>query len=202
MNEQFPATKPTKSKRRKSAVPKSRTREPSPDEDLYAIKDIVDEKLVRGNLLYYKVDWADNPTTGERYDPTWVIISDTLASSFPATPLTTLSRASRNQQNTSRKPQSPIGKHRNANGNASRPPRVRSAEGSCRPPRKRNGLRKSRDDPLIQATRPPTVTWQAAGLRAVGSRAVGPMCSRSRRTKGQESSSTSRALPDSIHPST
>jgi hypothetical protein len=83
MNEQFPAAKPTKPKRRKPAAPKPKTREPSPDEDLYAIRDIVGEKFVKGKLLY-KVDWADNPTTGERYDPTWVI-SDT-SSSFPCHP--------------------------------------------------------------------------------------------------------------------
>ncbi|KAK4241274.1 hypothetical protein C8A03DRAFT_41329 [Achaetomium macrosporum] len=55
----------TKSKRRKSAA-----REPTPEDVLYEIRDIIDEKSVKGKLLY-KVDWADNPTTGEHYQPTW-----------------------------------------------------------------------------------------------------------------------------------
>jgi hypothetical protein len=84
MNKQSPAAKPTKPKRRKSAAPKPKAREPSPDAALYAIRDIVGEKFVKGKLLY-KVDWADNPTTGERYDPTWVM-SDTLRLARPLPP--------------------------------------------------------------------------------------------------------------------
>ncbi|KAL1840735.1 hypothetical protein VTJ49DRAFT_175 [Mycothermus thermophilus] len=59
--------------RRKSAAPKRKTREPSPPEDddvLYAIRDIIDEKFENGKL-YYRVDWADDPITGESFDPTW-----------------------------------------------------------------------------------------------------------------------------------
>jgi hypothetical protein len=67
-----PPKKPSKPKRRKSAAPKARAREPTPDDTLFEIRDIIDEKIEKG-ILYYKVDWADNPTTGERYDPTWVI---------------------------------------------------------------------------------------------------------------------------------
>lgn len=71
MNSKVPASKPAKPKRRKSAASRPATREPTPDEALYEIRDIIDEKYVKGRLLY-KVDWADNPTTGEKYDPTWV----------------------------------------------------------------------------------------------------------------------------------
>lgn len=71
MNSKVPAPKPAKPKRRKSAASRPATREPTPDEALYEIRDIIDEKHVKGRLLY-KVDWADNPTTGEKYDPTWV----------------------------------------------------------------------------------------------------------------------------------
>ena len=73
MPRQSPA-KPSKQKPRKSAKPRRTTQEPTPDEVLYEIRDVVDEKLVKGKLLY-KVDWADNPTTGERYDPTWVCLA-------------------------------------------------------------------------------------------------------------------------------
>ncbi|KAH6850777.1 hypothetical protein B0I37DRAFT_324150, partial [Chaetomium sp. MPI-CAGE-AT-0009] len=61
---------PTKQKRRKSAGATRATRKSIPDEGLYEVRDILDEKSVKGRLLY-KVDWADNPTTGERYEPTW-----------------------------------------------------------------------------------------------------------------------------------
>ncbi|KAL2197601.1 hypothetical protein P885DRAFT_35171 [Corynascus similis CBS 632.67] len=69
MTRRLPA-KPTKQKRRRPVAPRSATREPTPDEALYEIRDILDEKFVRGRLLY-KVDWADNPATGEQYEPTW-----------------------------------------------------------------------------------------------------------------------------------
>lgn len=70
MTKQVPA-KSTKSRRRKSARAKPTVRAPTPDETFYEIRGIIDEKYVGGKLLY-KVDWVDNPTTGERYDPTWV----------------------------------------------------------------------------------------------------------------------------------
>jgi hypothetical protein len=78
--------RPTKQKRRKSAA----TREPTPEEeDIFEVRDILDEKLVKGKLLY-KVDWADNPTTGERYDPTWVMLLPlSQAHHATCTPLTT-----------------------------------------------------------------------------------------------------------------
>lgn len=63
--------KSTKQKRRRRAAPRLAAREQTADDEFYEIRDILDEKLVNGRLLY-KVDWADNPATGERYDPTWV----------------------------------------------------------------------------------------------------------------------------------
>lgn len=69
---------PIKQKRRKPARGSRATRKPTPEERLYEVRDILDEKSAKGVLLY-KVDWADNPTTGERYEPTWVIITNTRA---------------------------------------------------------------------------------------------------------------------------
>lgn len=63
-------------KRRKSAGATRKIRKATPEEGLYEVRDILDEKTTKGRLLY-KVDWADNPTTGERYQPTWVIITYT-----------------------------------------------------------------------------------------------------------------------------
>lgn len=37
----------------------------------YVIKDIIDERRVRGKVEYL-IDWEDNPDTGKSYDPTWV----------------------------------------------------------------------------------------------------------------------------------
>lgn len=43
----------------------------SQEEEWYSIKDIVAEKCIKGKL-WYKIDWADNPVTGEVYDQSWV----------------------------------------------------------------------------------------------------------------------------------
>lgn len=40
-------------------------------QDFFAIKDIVDEKFVNGKR-HYKIDWKDDPKTGESISPTWV----------------------------------------------------------------------------------------------------------------------------------
>ncbi|KUI57938.1 hypothetical protein VP1G_05232 [Cytospora mali] len=39
-------------------------------DNFFAIKNIINEKLIDGKL-HYQIDWADNPTTGESYLPTW-----------------------------------------------------------------------------------------------------------------------------------
>lgn len=40
-------------------------------DNIFAIKDIIDEKFIRGKR-HYKIDWQDDPTTGEPFSPTWV----------------------------------------------------------------------------------------------------------------------------------
>lgn len=55
---------------------KSTTRAATPqeeDEVWYTVKSIIGEKKVQGQA-YYQVDWENNPTTGEVYEPTWVSI--------------------------------------------------------------------------------------------------------------------------------
>ncbi|TPX17658.1 uncharacterized protein E0L32_012037 [Thyridium curvatum] len=47
----------------------------SPEDTWFAIKDIVDERLKK-KQLWYKVDWADNIATGEKYEPTWIPAED------------------------------------------------------------------------------------------------------------------------------
>lgn len=80
------------SKRAKSPRTTPRKRRKShnatnPNDNLFAIKDIIDEKIVDGKR-YYQIDWADNPTTGQSYSPTWVCspVHDT-TSQFLLTPL-------------------------------------------------------------------------------------------------------------------
>lgn len=42
-------------------------------DNVFAIKDIIDEKLINGKR-FFKIDWADDSTTGESFEPTWVKI--------------------------------------------------------------------------------------------------------------------------------
>lgn len=64
-----PVAAPAPFKRRKSP-PKNETLQ----NDVFAIKDIIDEKLVNGQR-FFKIDWADNPITGETFEPTWVNVT-------------------------------------------------------------------------------------------------------------------------------
>lgn len=43
----------------------------TPREHVFAIKDIIDEKTANGKR-FYKIDWADDPRTGQTFEPTWV----------------------------------------------------------------------------------------------------------------------------------
>lgn len=52
-------------------VKKRKTRHATQQTELFAIKDIVDEKFV-GSKRFYKIDWENNSVTGESYQPTWV----------------------------------------------------------------------------------------------------------------------------------
>ncbi|KAK3997574.1 citron Rho-interacting kinase [Cladorrhinum sp. PSN332] len=58
--------KSTASKPAKRRPPSS----PEPAEQYFTIRDILAEKYERDKLLYL-VDWEDDPTTGEKYEPTW-----------------------------------------------------------------------------------------------------------------------------------
>lgn len=40
-------------------------------DNVFAIKDIIDEKFIRGKI-HYQIDWEDDPITGESFSPTWV----------------------------------------------------------------------------------------------------------------------------------
>ncbi|KAK3374020.1 hypothetical protein B0T24DRAFT_657686 [Lasiosphaeria ovina] len=62
-----------RSKRRKSTQPPRRQDTPhaAPEEEkLYAIRGIIEEKYKRRKLLY-RIDWEDDPDTGETFEPTW-----------------------------------------------------------------------------------------------------------------------------------
>jgi hypothetical protein len=56
-------------KQRRAAQPVRDT-----DDVLYTIRDIIDEKKDKKGNLFYQIDWADDPRSGESYAPTWVCI--------------------------------------------------------------------------------------------------------------------------------
>lgn len=69
-------------------------------DNVFAIKDIVDEKFIHGKR-HYKIDWQDDPNTGESFSPTWVChpssqksrtLTNHLCRSLRRTPTRTLSR--------------------------------------------------------------------------------------------------------------
>jgi len=43
----------------------------TPTDKLYQLKDIVAEKI-QGGKTFYKIDWEDDPDTGEVFEKTWV----------------------------------------------------------------------------------------------------------------------------------
>jgi hypothetical protein len=59
--------------RRGAPKKKSRRRKDEDSEKVYSLADpgILDQKEEKGKV-YYLVNWADDPETGEKYDPTWV----------------------------------------------------------------------------------------------------------------------------------
>lgn len=67
--------RPPKNKTAESPPPpparKRKLRDEARHDSVFAIKDIVGEKVVDGKR-FYKIDWADHPTTGESFEPTWV----------------------------------------------------------------------------------------------------------------------------------
>ena len=53
-------------------VPRKRKREKeTTSEQYWELRDIIDEKVERGEIKYL-IDWKDNRDTGEKYKPTWV----------------------------------------------------------------------------------------------------------------------------------
>jgi hypothetical protein len=58
-------------RRRRSAAAAQQKKRKAKSEVLYEVRDIIDEKVEKGKV-FYLVDWADDPVTGEKFDPTWV----------------------------------------------------------------------------------------------------------------------------------
>lgn len=54
-------------------------------DNVFAIKDIIDEKFIHGKR-HYKIDWQDDPNTGESFSPTWVCQPSSHNSSLGLTP--------------------------------------------------------------------------------------------------------------------
>ncbi|KAI0196516.1 hypothetical protein EV127DRAFT_416736 [Xylaria flabelliformis] len=54
----------------KPKKPKQKKAEPEAEEGWYTIRDIIDEKIERGRILYL-IDWEGTDQNGRRYDPTW-----------------------------------------------------------------------------------------------------------------------------------
>ncbi|PSS02475.1 hypothetical protein BD289DRAFT_478850 [Coniella lustricola] len=65
-----PRKRPRSSHSASSQSSPPRVRDDTPQDDVYAIKDIIDEKTVDGQR-FYRIDWADDPRTGQVYEPTW-----------------------------------------------------------------------------------------------------------------------------------
>jgi hypothetical protein len=66
---------PSPATRRSAPKKKPRRRKAEGVEKQFALKDpgILDEKEENGKV-YYLLAWADDPDTGEAYDPTWVCV--------------------------------------------------------------------------------------------------------------------------------
>lgn len=64
-------TRHAPSKKRKRKRERRADRKSQDSAEYYSVKDILDEKTVRDEILYL-IDWEDNLETGEPYTPTWV----------------------------------------------------------------------------------------------------------------------------------
>lgn len=69
--------------RKRRSTQRKRSPATQPEDEWYSIREIKDEKTVKG-IIYYLVDWEDNSQTGEHYSPTWVRILGAIASVFCA----------------------------------------------------------------------------------------------------------------------
>lgn len=65
--------------RKRRSTQRKRRPATQPEDEWYSIREIKDEKIVKG-IIYYLVDWEDNSQTGEQYSPTWVCILGATAS--------------------------------------------------------------------------------------------------------------------------
>lgn len=65
----------SQAKAQRAAPPKRpgrpKLRHDTRQDNVFAIKDIIDEKFIHGKR-HYKIDWQDDPNTGESFSPTWV----------------------------------------------------------------------------------------------------------------------------------
>jgi hypothetical protein len=64
-------SKPTRRRKSKYSSRRPKQKPKADDQPYYAVKNIIGEKLEKGQL-WYRVDWEDDPHTNQRFDPTWV----------------------------------------------------------------------------------------------------------------------------------
>lgn len=72
--------KPPRRWKKNTYSTRRRTKQKKVDEQFYAVRAILDEKHEKGKV-WYKIDWAPDPNTGEEFDPSWVRLHST--PSFP-----------------------------------------------------------------------------------------------------------------------
>lgn len=65
----------SQAKAKRAATPRRpgrpKLRHDTRQDNVFAIKDIIDEKFIHGKR-HYKIDWQDDPNTGQSFSPTWV----------------------------------------------------------------------------------------------------------------------------------
>jgi hypothetical protein len=71
MDQERVSSKNAKKKRQSTTKPRQGRQELDEPEQYFPAKSILNEKLKAGKLRFL-VNWEDNPTTGETYNPTWV----------------------------------------------------------------------------------------------------------------------------------
>ncbi|KAL1903173.1 hypothetical protein Sste5346_000458 [Sporothrix stenoceras] len=69
------SSKSSKTAKQKAQTPASDAAVDSQEGEWYAIKDIVDEKLVRG-VRHYLIDWCNDPVSGKVYEKSWIPARD------------------------------------------------------------------------------------------------------------------------------
>lgn len=61
-----------KPRRRKQKLTLQNRRKSEPAEKLWAFRAILGERTNDFGAKEYKIEWEDDPDTGEKYEPTWV----------------------------------------------------------------------------------------------------------------------------------